>query len=127
MVTDGSSNTLLIGERPPSNWFDVGWWYAGVGFDQHSGIGEHTLGIYESHREMVSGIMSGGARRIRFRYPNSSLLGSSFWSMHVGGANLRERTVLFNSFHLAQPRFSSHWQHGTEANQTLKPTDESAS
>src|SRR5437867_1255968 len=30
-VTDGTSNTALMGERPPSTDFQFGWWYAGVG------------------------------------------------------------------------------------------------
>ena len=30
-ITDGLSNTLLVGERPPSVDFYVGWWYAGAG------------------------------------------------------------------------------------------------
>src|SRR5262245_10711674 len=30
-VRDGTSNTLMIGERPPSANFQFGWWYAGTG------------------------------------------------------------------------------------------------
>jgi prepilin-type N-terminal cleavage/methylation domain-containing protein len=30
-ATDGTSNTLLVGERPPSAALDLGWWYAGWG------------------------------------------------------------------------------------------------
>mgnify|MGYP001573091478 CR=1 FL=1 len=30
-ITDGASNTLLAGERPPSADFQFGWWYAGAG------------------------------------------------------------------------------------------------
>jgi prepilin-type N-terminal cleavage/methylation domain-containing protein/prepilin-type processing-associated H-X9-DG protein len=36
-ITDGSSNTLLVGERPPSNDFEFGWWFAGAGWDRGEG------------------------------------------------------------------------------------------
>lgn len=32
-ITDGTSHTLLVGERPPSPDFYYGWWYAGGGQD----------------------------------------------------------------------------------------------
>jgi prepilin-type processing-associated H-X9-DG protein len=28
-ITDGASNTLMVGERPPPNTFQAGWWYTG--------------------------------------------------------------------------------------------------
>ena len=31
-VTDGTSNTLLLGERPPSKSLFFGWWFAGAGY-----------------------------------------------------------------------------------------------
>jgi prepilin-type N-terminal cleavage/methylation domain-containing protein/prepilin-type processing-associated H-X9-DG protein len=42
-ITDGSSNTLLVGERPPSFDLSFGWWFAGAGYDG-SGRGDVTLG-----------------------------------------------------------------------------------
>jgi len=32
-ITDGSSNTILVGERPPSADKDFGWWFAAYGYD----------------------------------------------------------------------------------------------
>ena len=34
-ITDGTSTTLMVGERPPSRDLEFGWWFAGAG--QHSG------------------------------------------------------------------------------------------
>lgn len=42
-VTDGTSNTLAIGERPPSADLVFGWWYAGWGQD-HDGEVDMLLG-----------------------------------------------------------------------------------
>ncbi len=51
-VTDGVSNTLAVGERPPSVDLFSGWWFAGSGFDG-SGVGDISLGarevVYNTH------------------------------------------------------------------------------
>jgi hypothetical protein len=41
-ISDGSSNTLLVGEHPPSNDFVYGWAFDGAGFD-NGGTGEATM------------------------------------------------------------------------------------
>jgi type II secretory pathway pseudopilin PulG len=46
-ISDGLSYTLLLGERPPSRYFDFGWWYAGVGADGNGTL-DHTLGTSET-------------------------------------------------------------------------------
>ena len=45
-VTDGLSNTLMVGERPPSNDLMNGWWFAGPGYDG-TGTGGVILGARE--------------------------------------------------------------------------------
>jgi len=45
-VHDGTSQTLCIGERPPSADAWYGWWYAGVG-QQESGVPDMLLGVNE--------------------------------------------------------------------------------
>jgi prepilin-type N-terminal cleavage/methylation domain-containing protein len=45
-ITDGSSNTLLAGERPASADLQFGWWYAGAG-QRFSGSAEMVLGVRE--------------------------------------------------------------------------------
>ncbi len=32
-ITDGTSNTLMVGERPPNSNLEFGWWYAAYGYD----------------------------------------------------------------------------------------------
>src|SRR5262249_49783029 len=45
-VTDGTSNTLMVGERPPSADLNFGWWFGSDGRDEQ-GTGESSLGAIE--------------------------------------------------------------------------------
>lgn len=86
-VLDGSSNTVCIGERPPSRDLYLGWWYSGIGTDGR-GTADHFLGV----RELSTGRgWDKGCSAIpyhfapgRFDDPCDHL---HFWSPHSGGAH----------------------------------------
>ncbi|MFO0734187.1 MAG: DUF1559 domain-containing protein [Nitrospiraceae bacterium] len=87
-VTDGTSNTLMLGERPPSADFQFGWWYAGSG-QRFTGSADLILGVREQNLQpIVSGSPCGpGAYPFspsRFDDPCGMF---HFWSPHPGGAN----------------------------------------
>lgn len=85
-IRDGLSNTLLVGERPPSSDYNLGWWYTGAGQDG-SGNCDVTLGTREI--PTIGGLLSGCSGEPGFREGNIDEFCDAlhFWSLHAGGAN----------------------------------------
>jgi prepilin-type N-terminal cleavage/methylation domain-containing protein/prepilin-type processing-associated H-X9-DG protein len=88
-VSDGTSNTLLLGERPPSADLQLGWWYAGIG-QRQTGSGDMILGVREPNLQTITT----GSKCGPGNYPFMPANGFDdpcgflhFWSPHPGGAN----------------------------------------
>lgn len=90
-VRDGLSNTLLMGERPPSSDYWYGWWYASGQSDLSTG--DVTLGVAELNPsgavEATTYLEDCPSGPFRFKNGLSTEQCSTlhFWSHHPNGAN----------------------------------------
>ncbi len=95
-ITDGTSNTLCIGERPPSSTLDYGWQWAGSGDFPYFGATDVVLGVHE--RSAISALPD-FFRPGKIQDPQD-LHRYHFWSLHPGGGNwaLADGSVRFISY-----------------------------
>jgi prepilin-type processing-associated H-X9-DG protein len=86
-ITDGLSNTLMVGERPASADEIFGWWYAGWGQNQ-DGSADMVLGVRERNFGSLTG---SGCPPGPYQFGPGKLDSQCdvfhFWSLHPGGAN----------------------------------------
>jgi prepilin-type processing-associated H-X9-DG protein len=84
-ITDGASQTLLVGERPPSGNLAYGWWYAGPG-QNLTGSGDVILGASEWN-VVTPGLCPPGPYAFGPGNLTNQCDAFHFWSLHPGGAN----------------------------------------
>ena len=86
-LIDGTSNTLMVGERPPTANLVLGWWYAGWGQDK-DGSGEMILGVREHNvGTWYTNTCPSGPYDFQRGHMEDPCSAFHFWSLHPGGSH----------------------------------------
>jgi prepilin-type processing-associated H-X9-DG protein len=84
-IRDGTGQTLMVGERPPSAEMEFGWWFAGAGYNDLA-VGDVFLGARET--AFATALTCPDSK---VGYQPGTLKNtcdqSHFWSLHTGGGN----------------------------------------
>jgi prepilin-type processing-associated H-X9-DG protein len=105
-ITDGTSNTLMVGERPPSADLNFGWWFGSDGRDEQ-GTCEGSLGaIEQSFYDKYLKYYPFNCKEAKLGLQPGTISDECdalhFWSLHAGGANfvLADGSVRFLAYNL---------------------------
>jgi prepilin-type processing-associated H-X9-DG protein len=85
-ITDGLSNTIAGGERPPSFDNHFGWWYAGIGQEFDGSLHAH-MRVRETKRTFRRPTCPPGPYHFQPGQEDDLCSDFHFWSNHSGGAN----------------------------------------
>lgn len=88
LISDGTSSTILVGERPPSADLRYGWLYAGVGQDGTGSL-DSVIGVNDRNRLFLPQYRGCGTGPFPFagHRTDEHCAVFQYWSLHPGGAN----------------------------------------
>jgi prepilin-type N-terminal cleavage/methylation domain-containing protein/prepilin-type processing-associated H-X9-DG protein len=91
-INDGTSNTIMVGERPPNSNLEFGWWLAAYGYDGRGNgdcvMTSNDLAIFNYMSGSYGCDGSAGANKIGLKQgkPNVGCDAAHYWSFHSNGA-----------------------------------------
>lgn len=86
-IADGLSNTLAVGERPPSSGLVFGWWYAGWGQQKDGDCDMVMSTATVNHLVYERSCTERGPFLFATSSPTNPCGTFHFWSLHPGGAH----------------------------------------
>ena len=96
-ITDGSSNTLLVGERPPNSNLEFGWWFAAYGYDGRGNgdcvmtsndiaIANYFITNYSASPNLPCNGTAANKIGLQPGNVNVGCDAAHYWSFHTGGS-----------------------------------------
>jgi prepilin-type N-terminal cleavage/methylation domain-containing protein len=90
-ITDGTSNTFMVGERPPNSNLEAGWYFAAYGVDGLGGgdcvMSSNDIAIVNLFTSYYGCDTTTYANKVGLQpgKPNVGCDGAHYWSFHPGG------------------------------------------
>ncbi|MBN9520867.1 DUF1559 domain-containing protein [bacterium] len=96
-ITDGTSNTLLVGERPPNSNLEFGWYFAAYGYDGRGtgdcvmssndlAIADYFITNYSASPNLPCNGTNAQKIGLQPGNPNVGCDAAHYWSFHTGGS-----------------------------------------